>query len=59
MSTWDGHGAFPETSFYIDPDKCIDCQAWRPVWPWEAPLRDTAVPAVLADDIALNASIVE
>src|SRR5918995_4711625 len=44
---------------YIDPEECIDCQACEPVCPWEAPLCDTEVPAVLEDDIALNASIVE
>ena len=44
---------------YIDPDECLDCQACEPVCPWEAPLRDTEVPPVFDDDIALNASIVE
>ena len=44
---------------YIDPDECIDCQACEPVCPREAPLCGTEVPPVFADDIALNASIVE
>jgi ferredoxin len=49
---------FPN-QLYIDPEECIDCQACEPVCPWEAPLCDADVPAVLQGDIALNASIVE
>ena len=44
---------FP-SQLYINPDNCIDCQACEPVCPWEAPLRDTEVPPVFDDDIALK-----
>ena len=49
---------FPN-QLYIDPGECIDCQACEPLCPWEAPLRETEVPPVFDDDIALNASIVD
>jgi ferredoxin len=44
---------------YIDPEECIDCQACEPVCPREAPLRDSDVPVVFEDDIALNALVLE
>jgi ferredoxin len=49
---------FPN-QLYIDPEECIDCQACEPVCPWEAPLRDSDVPGLFEDDIALNALVLE
>jgi ferredoxin len=49
---------FPH-QLYIDPEECIDCQACEPVCPWEAPLRDSDVPAAFEDDIALNALVLK
>lgn len=49
---------FPN-QLYIDPEECIDCQACEPVCPWEAPLRESEVPAVFEDDLALNALVLE
>jgi ferredoxin len=47
----------PGDQLYIDPEECIDCQACEPVCPWDAPLRDSDVPALFEDDIALNALV--
>jgi ferredoxin len=50
---------FPN-QLYIDPEECIDCQACEPVCPWwGAPLRDSDVPVVFEEDIALNAVVLE
>ena len=43
---------------FIDPQECIDCGACEPECPWEAIFKDEAVPAIFADDIALDAAIV-
>jgi len=46
--------SFPN-QLYIDPEECIDCGVCEPECPWEAIFEDAEVPAVFADDVALNA----
>lgn len=40
---------------YIHPTECISCGACEPECPWQAIFEDREVPAVFADDVALNA----
>jgi ferredoxin len=40
---------------YISPDECINCDACVAECPWEAIFDEADVPAVFADDTALNA----
>jgi ferredoxin len=42
---------------FINPDNCIDCGACEPECPWEAIALDDSVPALFAEDIALNAIV--
>lgn len=39
---------------YISPDECIDCGACVPECPWEAIFEESEVPAVFAEDTAVN-----
>jgi len=48
-----------ENQLYIDPEECINCGVCEPECPWEAIFEDEQVPAVFAEDVALNASITE
>ena len=50
--------AFPN-QLYIDPEECINCGVCEPECPWEAIFEDEQVPSVFAEDVALNALIVE
>ena len=54
----DDTATFPN-QLYIDPEECIDCGVCEPECPWEAIFEDERVPAVFADDTALNAKIVD
>lgn len=56
--TGDDKEKFPNQLF-INPDECIDCGACEPECPWEAIFEDVSVPAVLKDDIQLNADMME
>lgn len=49
---------FPNQLF-IDPEECIDCGVCEPVCPWDAIFEDEEVPSLFADDIELNARILE
>lgn len=49
---------FPNQLF-IDPEECINCGVCEPVCPWEAIFEDEEVPSLFADDVNLNASILE
>ncbi|MSQ83930.1 MAG: ferredoxin family protein [Myxococcales bacterium] len=40
---------------YIHPTECISCSACEPECPWKAIYEDREVPAVFADDAAINA----
>ena len=44
---------FPN-QLYIHPGECVDCNACEPACPWEAIYPEDEVPALFADDIALN-----
>jgi ferredoxin len=43
---------------FIDPEECISCGLCPPECPWEAIYEEDDVPAVFADDVALNAVVV-
>ena len=51
---------FPKKNqLYIDPEECINCGVCEPECPWEAIFEDEQVPDVFANDIALNARVVD
>jgi ferredoxin len=54
----DPNREFPD-QLYIDPEECIDCGVCEPECPWEAIFEGEAVPDAFAEDIALNARILE
>jgi ferredoxin len=51
-------GEWPNQLF-IDLEECINCGVCEPECPWEAIFEDEQVPEVFAEDVALNAKIVE
>lgn len=53
-----GSGNYPN-QLYINPDECIDCTNCEPACPWKAIFEQDEIPALFADSIALNASIVD
>lgn len=50
--------AFPN-QLYINPRECVDCGACEPRCPWQAIFEEGSVPRELADDIALNYSMID
>ena len=53
-----GSSTLPNQLF-IDPEECISCGLCAPECPWEAIYEESDVPAVFADDVALNAQVAE
>jgi len=56
--TGDDTDSWPN-QLYIDPEECINCGVCEPECPWEAIFEDEQVPQVFAEDVALNAKIVD